>query len=325
MKKNNISTAVLMPTYGRPDAVKDTLSACLGLYKKYNFDVYVFDSNGNNHTQDIVLELQKQHDNLYYIRLCEFIHLDCKWLDMIRGKYLKKEYDYLYPCGDANSLTEHSLSRIVPHLEQNVDIVNILDFSMINKTTEYNDPNEFFHSPNMNTGQWAGALYNKKSIFDLSDEEWNIAIAKWFTCNTEYIGLNGFILERISLCKNLKVIEPSMDGAKPHIVMRRSKYKSGSFWRKDAINLLGVTYPKVYRMLPECYDNVKKNITQLFKENFNEDFFWYLKQNSQFNFKDYLKYKKIFENEGIEILNKKILLMSLLPARKFFYKLIKKF
>lgn len=325
MDSNKISnTAVLMPTYGRPDAIYDTLNSCLETYKKYNFDVYIFDSNGNDETRDLIYDLQKQYNNLYYIRLCEFIHLDCKWLDMIRGKYLKKNYDYIYPCGDANSLTEYSLVRIYPYLLEGVDIVNICDMNRISKTKRFNTPDSYYNSPNYNIGQWGGAIYNYKRIFNLNDEEWNIAIGKWFKKDLEYIGLNGFILERISLCTNLNIVEPSMDGVEPNIVMRRSIYKKSSFWRKDAIMLLGVTYPKVYRMLPKCYSNCDKKIKRLLLDNFNEDYFWFLKRNYKFNIKDYFFYKKIFDKECVKILNIKIFLMSVFPGRKFFYKIIQK-
>lgn len=311
--KKSITTAVLMPTYGRPKVIKDTLTACLDLYKKYNFDVYVFDSNGNNDTQELVLKLQKKHDNLYYIRLCEFIHLDCKWLDMVRGKYLKKDYDYYYPCGDANSLTEYSLERIYPYLEQKVDIINMCDIARISKTTEFNKANDFFNSKDMNIGLWAGAIYNRKTIFDLTDEEWNRAIAKWFTCEMEYIGYVGLILEQISLCKNLRIVEPSMDGVEPRMVLRRSIFKMESHWRKNTINLIGVTYPKVYRKLPECYTNVEENLEKLMHRQFSEGFFKYLKINLKFNLIDYIKYKKILEKSGFKVLTSKILKIALLP------------
>ena len=313
LNKNTITTAVLMPTYGRPEAIKDTLTACLDLYKKYHFDVYVFDSNGDNNTEKIITELQSKHDNLFYIRLCEFIHLDCKWLDMMRGKYLKKQYDYYYPCGDANSLTEYSMERIFPYLQQGVDIVNLQDFARIDKTTEFNNANDFFNSENMNIGLWAGAIYYRKTIFDLTDEEWNSAISKWFTCDKEFIGLNGFILERISLCENLRIVEPSMDGAEPKQVFKRSKFKQASFWRNDAIKLIAITYPKVYRMLPECYTNVEEKLENLIQRHFKKGYFRYLKRNSRFNVIDYMNYRKIFKEAGFKVLTSKILKIALLP------------
>ena len=318
LNKNTITTAVLMPTYGRPEAIKDTLTACLDLYEKYHFDVYVFDSNGNNETENIITELQTKHDNLYYIRLCEFIHLDCKWLDMVRGKYLKKDYDYLYPCGDANSLTKFSIERVYPYLEQKVDIINMSDFARISKTTEFNKANDFFNSKNMNIGLWAGAIYNRKTIFDLTDEEWNSAISKWFTCDKEFIGLNGFILERISLCENLRIVEPSMDGAEPKQVFKRSKFKQASFWRKDAIKLIAITYPKVYRMLPECYTNVEEKLYKLMLTNFKIQHFKFLKRNSRFNLIDYMNYRKIFKEAGFNVLTILIFIIALIPSK--FYK-----
>lgn len=318
MTDNQSLCAVLMPTCGRPDVVEDTLRASLIRYKKFNFDVYIFDSNKDNCTKDIVKELQKEYDNLYYVRMCEFIHLDCKWLDMVRGYYLRKDYEYIFPCGDGNSLTEFSLERVCKYLKEKVDVVNLLDFHRINKTSEFNNANDFFNSPHVNIGQWGGAIYNRKRLFELDDEEWNKAIEKWFATDLEYIGLNGFIYERISLCENLRIVVPSMDGAEPKKVLRRSRYKKRSFWRKDSIKLIGITYPKVYRKLPECYTNIESKIQGLIKANFQFKTFKYLKKVGAFNLPDYYRYKKIFDKEGVKVLNWKIFLLALIPTFKVF-------
>lgn len=315
MPSTNIYTAVLMPTYGRPNAVKDTLEACLDLYEKYNFDIYIFDSNGNNDTQNIVLELQKKHDNLYYIRLCEFIHLDCKWLDMVRGKYLKKDYDYFYPCGDANSLTEYSLKRIYPYLEQKVDMVNIRDNATILETSVFFNANDFFNYENMNISLWGGGIYSCKTIFNLNDEEWNNTIAKWFKKDFEYISYEGFILDQISKCCPLHIVSPAMGNVDRTQIMYRSKEKSGSFWLKNTIKLRGITYPKVYDMLPEIYTNKDEKLNVLLKTTFNYNFMKMLKKNYGFSLIDFLYYKNILKKRNLNIMNFKILLLSLsLPS-----------
>lgn len=313
----NIRTAILIPTYNRSNVIKDTLLACLQRYKKFNFDVYIFDSSSDDKTQNIVEKLQQQYNNLFYIRLSEFIHLDCKWLDMIRGKYLTKNYDYYYPCGDANSLTTFTLERIMPYLEKKVDLINLCDSKKINKTSIFTNADDFFNSENMNISQWGGAIYNKNTFFNLTEKQWNQAILKWFSLDKEYIGLNGFLLERLSFIKDLKIVEPSMDGAEPYIVLRRSRFKKESFWRCDAIKLLGVTYPKVYNNLPKCYSNIQLKLQKLLYDNFSEQYFFYLKRKYKFNFSDYLKFKRIFKEQKVKILNKKIFLLSILPNNKF--------
>ena len=317
MSINNPKKAVLMPTYNRAEAINDTLRANLARYKNFNYDVYVFDSSNNRDTENYIKELQKEHDNLFYIRMCEFTHLDSKWLDMVRGKYVKKDYDYFYPCGEANALTVFALEKIEPYLKENVTIVNINDYAKINKTSEFNNANDFFNSAHANIGQWGGVIYNYKAIFDLNDNEWNDAISKWFTNDLEYIGLNGFLWERISLCKNLRIVEPSMEGVDAYKVLRRSKFKEQSFWRADAIKLIAITYPKVYRMLPNCYTNIQAHIEWLIKANFKTRHFKFLKKTKGFNLIDFFEYKKIFDNEKVKVLNWKIFLLALLPNLRF--------
>ena len=318
-----IKTAVLVPTYNREDVLKDTLSNCLETYNKFNFDVYVFDSSTNNKSYDIVKNLQIKYSNLYYIRLCELTHLDCKYLEMIRGLHLKEDYEYIFPCGDANSLTDFALTRIMPYLEQGVDLINMSDSAQIIETTEFNSANDYFNSKNFNIGLWGGAIFNKKTLLNMNDNDWNVAIAKWFKLEYEYLNYVGFWLDRLSTVKNIRIVEPAMS-KNPKDVLRRSPYKSNSFWRWNAFDLIAIKYPKVYNNIPEIYTGKEEQIKNLLLDNFYEEYFYYLKRNNSFTIKDYYKYKKILDNYCLKIMNIRIFLIAVLPARRFWYKLIKK-
>ncbi len=321
-RSNEVKTAVLMPTYNRPDTLKDTLSYSLNTYKKFNFDVYVFDSSESDESSIIVKELQKTHTNLHYIRLCSYIHLDCKWLAMVQGLYLKDNYNYYYVCSDSNALTEYSLEKFYPYMKENYDIINLNDFAHIDKTTEYNNANDYFNSSNMNVGLWGGVICNQR-IFNLSMEEWNDAVAKWFKKDDEYIGYVGFILERLSKLDNLKIIEPEMN-VEPNIIMHRSQYKKISHWRLDAVKVLGITYPAVFGKLPEIYTNTNEKLLKMLRGNFSEDTIWWVKRTASFNLKNYFQYKKILDKFDPQIMNKRMFFIALLPGRKTYYKLIKK-
>ena len=318
----SVKTAVLIATYNRPEVIEDTLSYCLGIYEKFNFDVYIFDSSETQKSERVIKKLQNTHKNLYYIRLCSYTHLDCKWLDMVRGKYLKDDYDYYYVCSDSNSLTEYSLQKFYPYLQKSYDIITLNDFAHIDKTTEYTDANEYFNSPNSNVGLWGGAIYNKR-LFNLSDEEWNELIFKWFNKQDEYIGYVGFIFDRLSKLNDLKIVIPEMN-VKPSMILHRSRYKKYSFWRFDALKLLAITYPKIYAKLPKIYTNKHEKLLDILRANFNEDYFWFCKRNKSFNLKNYLKHKEILDKYDPQIMNKRIFFIAILPKRKFFYNLIKK-
>lgn len=310
-----IKTAVLMPTYNRKVVLEDTLTACLGLYNKFNFDVYVFDSSEDDESEKVVKKFQTTHSNLYYVRCCSLMNMDCKFIEAIRGFHLKKDYDYVYVCGDANSLTEFALNRIYPYLQEGVDLVNIRE-DKITQTTEWNDANAYFHSELPNVGTWWAIICNKRTLLNMNEEDWNNAIGKW--AKTEYrIYIHiGFWFDRLAQCKTLRIVEPLM-GEKPADTLRRSKYKKESCWVIDMLEVATIIHPKVIYALPDIYTGKKEYIRKwllLDAYRFNSaEYFYQLKADKCFTTKDYYKYKKVFKEYNVDTMGFKVLLIALLP------------
>ena len=313
----NVKTAVLMPTHNRRDALQDTLTACLGLYNKFNFDVYVFDSNDDNQSEKVIKELQVTHLNLYYIRCCSLMDADSKFWEAIRGFHLKKDYDYVYVCGDANSLTKLALERIYPYLQENVDLVQVRE-EPIAQTSEWNDANSYFNSEQPDVCAWYAIICNKRTLLNLNDNDWNNMIAKWGNSQYKLFMHIGFWLDRLAQCKTLRIVEPFIGGKNPTDRLRRSKYKKESCWKLDMLETVVIVFPKVIDALPSIYTHKREYIRKfwipwggwVFDRS---EYFYQLKQYKGFKLKDYIKYKKALKKYDVNAMGYKILIIALLP------------
>lgn len=311
----NVKTAVLMPTYNRKMVLEDTLTACLDLYNKFNFDVYVFDSSEDDESYNVIKELKIKYVNLYYIRFGNLMECNCKMFEAIRGFHLKKDYDYVYVCGDANSLTEIALNRIYPYLQEGVDLVNIRE-DKITKTTEFNDANSYFNNELASVGTWWAIICNKRTLLNMNEDEWNNAIAKWLKAEYNPFEHIGFWFDRLAQCKTLRIVEPLI-GEKPTDILRRSKYKKESGWILDALEVMTIVHPKVIFALPDIYTGKKEYIRKWLLMDrifFNESqYFYRLKLNKGFTTKDYYKYKKVFKEYDVNTMGIKIFIIAMLP------------
>lgn len=310
----NVKTAVLMPTYNRRDVLEDTLTACLELYNKFGFDVYVFDSSESIESEEIVKQLKIANSNLYYIRCCSLMDIDCKFWEAVRGFYLKKDYDYVYVCGDANSLTRLALERIYPYLQENVDLVQVRE-EPIAQTSEWNDANSYFNSEKPNVGTWYAIICNKRTLLNLNDNDWNNAIAKWGKTQYKLYMHIGFWFDRLAQCKTLRIVEPYIGGKNLTDRLRRSKYKQESSWKLDMLETCVIVHPKVIDALPNIYTHKREYIRKwlLMDDVFNCEYFYYIKKYRCFKLNDYIKYKKALREYNVNIMNYKILIIALLP------------
>ncbi len=250
--------AVCIPTHeGAVEYVKEAFQAGIHkLYKKYNLDIYYYDSSSSDEMEKIVaFEKESGADNLHYVKMSEYTFLDTKLERMYRGDDLQCKYDYIWPCKASSWAEECTIKRIVECVEKDYDIIVL---NPMNKDEgyypsdgekEYSDINSFFQDM---CGYLTGMVFRiiKRNTV-LANVDWDMIYDKyrvWVPNGTFYeIGLIFEQLSRIDkfysivLCKDIIIDSSVMKGSNSH-------------WRGEELSVWGECWPDTISKLPDVYE-----------------------------------------------------------------------
>lgn len=244
--------AICVPTYNRPEMIQEMLIRCAGIYKKFETDVYFYDSSDNSETKNIVLEYIENFNNLFYRTVPATIHSNIKVLNIYQEFTASLEYEYLWICPDYIQLTEEGAECIRQMCEKEFDIcvLNYRDVEGIGEKI-YSDVNSFFVDCAWHMTSYMATIIRIHSFLHI---DWKGFLTKYTVSkriNHSHVALYFEQSVRLSEFKAIHI--PFMAGQ-----MRVSSYRGESYWKEDIFYIWCDCWPDTIRALPAQYNN--KNI-----------------------------------------------------------------
>lgn len=256
--------AFCVPTYKHPDMIDELLKQFMLGYVERGIDIYIYDSSPDDETELIVKKFQIQTESLYYIRVPEDVFAGAKIYRIFQGNGLKKDYDFVWACGDGIRYPIETMDIILPQISLEYDVIHInaLDAEGIGNR-EYKDYKEYFRDCAWHTTLCGALLLNCHTM--LKNVCWEKYEKKFL--KDEFLSYPhlGFYFNRF--------LELPQFYAK-HIsgyYCYTSKLKKQSGWYKDTFKVLGEGWINVIEALPECYAEKDKVIRKLGKYSVLED------------------------------------------------------
>lgn len=299
------SMAICIPTYNRPDLVRDTLQFELPSLIKWNIDVYIYDSSSNNLTENIIKEFQNDgFDNLYYIKLSVDILLETKVIKIFSFYGMKQSYEYLWLTNDVFGISDLLLKDLNTILSKKYDIilVNNKDVEQIG-IREYKNANDFFDDCAWRSTLF-GAVILHNNIFKYAD--WNSLKTKYGGKEFLYI---AFYFESIIKQKNFRALHIGTQNG-----IRYSNLKQGSWWKSQIFYVWCDCWQETIYKLPDYYINKDLTIKKLgvLSELFSRNNMISLRMNGLFNIKIYRSYiTKILKLSDLSQVE--LLIIALIP------------
>lgn len=243
------SVAICIPTYERPELVRDFLENCAAYHIEAGIDIYYYDSSEGNDTEAIVRAWPDQ-EHVFYVKLPPDLSLNEKILYVLQGHGLKREYDFLSLSNDATQHSAEAVDRIVSHLDLKYDFIDV-GYEDGLETGTYSDPNEYLLQC-VESIQHIGATFlNRRTMLtgvDWQDYErrfrpvagqsWaNMGADLYFYCR-RFLELEDFLALHIQITKRMR---------------RTSALKRSSFYEKDMIRYVCEGWTHTFEQLPDAY------------------------------------------------------------------------
>lgn len=255
IKEGEGKLAVCVPTYERSEVIEELLSMCLGVYKKYNYDLYIYDSSRDCKTKDIVNKWQKLFSNLYYVRLPSDLHSNMKVYKIFQQYAMRKNYKYIWVCSDAIRFREDVLYNLSSLLDKDYDmiVVNYRDLNHVG-TRCYKNKLHFFRDIAYHLTLYGAALLKCDSM--LSNVDWNYYIEKYNVPTRVNHSHLGFYFEKILSMPDFTAYHVSV----PVTTLYVSALRPSSGWLKDTFYVWGICFPETIEVLPSYYNYYKKQV-----------------------------------------------------------------
>lgn len=258
-------TACCYLTHEHPLVIEEVLENIAGPYSEKGIDIYIYDSSANDDTERIVDRYTANGCNrLFYIPVKNVANGDEKYLRVLSGEGLAREYDYIWPTKDRCWFTGDTLDKICEAIDADADVVFAVDerdrYELVKKRLkdEYTDPVEFFGDYGALTTNWECLIRRKSTLLDPID--WDDYIEKY------NLGANNNFNQPVTLFARLA----EMDAFSARIVRsgiedKRYSDKAQPMWIDSMMNVwIERWIPSVYS-LPSIYDEHKLSVikTQL--------------------------------------------------------------
>lgn len=250
--------AICVPTYQRAAIIEELLERSLKAYAELEFDLYIYDSNSDDDTYNVVKKWQdKGYTNLYHVRMPEKLHSNMKVYKIFQKCGLQKNYKYIWLCGDALRWNEVVLKDINDRIANDYDLILVKGGDItITKNIVYNDPLRFFKKFAWYL-TWYGACLLRSDTM-LESVQWEYYLNKYNIPERVNYSHLCFYFEKILTLTQFSALCIVV----PFNAIQISPLKTASGWRKDTFYVLVECFPCAVNALPHYYSNAKKTVIQ---------------------------------------------------------------
>lgn len=256
------SMALCYLTHDHPDVVREVFDNSLEAYASHGIDVFIYDDSESELTREIVSEyINKGYKNLYYVDAHGVEGADHKYLLIMQGAGLPKDYDYIWPCKDRVYFSSSYLDRLCEAVDEGNDIIMGLTedsrceiVSCVYKTY-YTDPCEFYRKYGVFSTNWECTIRKRETMLDPVD--WDLYREKY--------GVDEFCNFNQSVSLFARIAE--MDSFKARICRfgddeRFISKKVTSHWGSQLFGLWIDKWIAANYRLPEIYDSYKMQVVK---------------------------------------------------------------
>lgn len=275
--------AVCVPTYNRPDKIREVLEKEIDFLHRHNVDIHIFDSSENTATGKIVTEYS-QYENLYYHTIDSSICSNAK-VFYIYQEYAK-QYEYIWIIHDHTIFTEDALCYILEHLESSISYYFLEIQSHAYDWENVADLEQLLYETAWLSGRF-GTVILRSDPF-LYNVDWEYFNRKYLTETMWNYSHIGFYFERASQIPNFRarIIKFPRDLFSD---ISRSQ-KTG--WYQDSIRICLECWGEVISSLPECYANKREVLRTQDKWFMSKYSLITYKRNKVYGIRQYWKYRK---------------------------------
>lgn len=232
--ENNILLSICIPTYNRPNCIKDLLKEILPIVQVYKVLIYISDNSDNSETQEVVESFNS-----------EFIKYNRNTHNLVNRNFLKviqlpiSKYRWLL--SDSNYFQEDLLKTILEKCEQNTFDYIFLNSGRVNEivnNTVYEDPNQLLSDLGWHLTHISSIIYSERILINTS------YIDRYL--DTNYI-------------HHALVFEPFADSRKKAIWINEPIYYAigivkKNTWLNMAFEVWAKSWPEYVLSLPPAYD-----------------------------------------------------------------------
>ncbi len=301
-----------IPTKDHPKYIQYYLAKILPASKKYNIDIYIYDSSVDDETEGIVKRRVEQgYSNLFYRRFHEEILIE----DKLGYIFINNKYEYIWLCGDGVIASlEKDMDILLKEMEKGRDLIlfgQALEDGFArgynytgNNYIEYTDIVKFLEDC------WAPLTYYGASVVRgnlFSKKQWDEYRKKY--------------KEQVQPACFFEVFkEGEFNGV--YIVQdffEANPYKIQAEWVKKGRLFDAFTgiMANTINSLPHKYDASKKKIEKSLDKytgSFSFSHLWILRSNGNLNLKKALKYRR--QIRRMCLVNYKIILIVAICPKK---------
>lgn len=250
-----MSCAICIPTYNRPDVIREFIETAAERYMQYGFDIYIYDSSEGCQTERIVAGWKKQYKNLYYVRVASTVHSNIKVYNIFQEFGRTEKYEYLWVCSDSIRWTQRVLDAVAEAAQQGYDLIipNYRDVEKVGDK-EYTDRNELFLYCAWHMTLYGAVILRVSTM--LQDVDWELLVEKYAVPECINHSHVAFYFEKLSRMQRWKAIHLSF----PKSALIASGLKKYSGWQEETLFVWCHCWPEMIMRLPEEYRNKDKVI-----------------------------------------------------------------
>ena len=250
--------------------MKEILDRCLKAYCSYGIDICICDDSDDDKTKELIEGyISEGATNLFYVGTPKGFTGDLKYLRIIQGYYLPKQYDYIWPCKDRVCFDESFVGKIRSSIEEGHDaVIGAYEFARwdvgenLNRDV-YTDPAELYRLYAVVSTNWECIIRKRSTMLDSID---------WANYSDVYkLGeLNSFN-QTITFFAALAEMDSCSVKICRYTDERFISDKASSDWKKKVFELWIDKWVAANFSLPSIYDKYKleaiksqTNLSELF-------------------------------------------------------------
>jgi len=232
------SISIVIPTFGRPEILKDSLDCILDSCKRYEIPIYISDDSIDSDTELIIQEIKLKYPFISYKRNIPSLGHDNNLMHSLK----LPNSDFVWLIGDSILINENAISNMIDFISQNhYDIILMNTEARIDyPSKDYNNSNEILAKFGWHSTLTGVAIYSK-NVIALADKINfdNCMNFPQFTLIYNYLSIN---------CSFYWVNE----------ICLKSNNKKKSYWVKHVFSTWIDDWENAVINLPESYDQTHK-------------------------------------------------------------------
>ena len=268
----NHTLACCFLTHNHSEVVMEVLDQCLQSYAAHSIDILICDDSDDDYTKNLTLKYMSEGaSNLYYIDAHAAVNGDHKYLLLMNGSFLPKNYDYIWPCKDRVCFCDSFLDDLCKAVDEGHDVImgvneesrwNIIPNVYIQSV--YTDPTEFYRLYAADSTNWEALIRKRSTMLDPID--WDVYSKKYNITNTNNFNQTVSTFAHLAEMGSCSIKICRYSGSQ-----RFTSMKAGSLWNDIMFELWIDKWVSANFSLPSLYDNFKSeaiksetNLAELF-------------------------------------------------------------